>query len=39
VAGVAEVLDYLRNGFSQSIIHGDVKSSNILLSEEFEPHV
>lgn len=37
--GVAEALDYLHNGFSQSVIHGDVKSSNILLSEEFEPQL
>ena len=36
VAGVSKALDYLHNGFSQSVIHGDVKSSNILLSEEFE---
>lgn len=37
--GVSEALDYLHNGFSQSVIHGDVKSSNILLSEEFEPQL
>lgn len=37
--GVAEALDYLHNGFSQSVIHGDVKSSNILLSEKFEPQL
>lgn len=37
--GVAEGLDYLQNGFSQSFLHGDVKSSKILLSEEFELEV
>jgi len=37
--GVAKALDYLHNGFSQSVIHGDVKTSNILLSEEFEPQL
>lgn len=37
--GVAKALDYLHNGFSQSVMHGDVKTSNILLSEEFEPQL
>lgn len=36
---VAEALDYLHNRDSQPVIHRDVKSSNILLSEEFEPQV
>lgn len=37
--GVAEALDYLHNGCGQSVIHRDVKSSNILLSDDFEPQV
>lgn len=37
--GVAEALDYLHNREPQSVIHRDVKSSNILLSNEFEPQL
>lgn len=37
--GVAEALDYLHNREPQSVIHRDVKSSNILLSDEFEPQL
>eukprot|EP00252_Welwitschia_mirabilis_P005466 TRINITY_DN15951_c0_g1_i1.p1 TRINITY_DN15951_c0_g1~~TRINITY_DN15951_c0_g1_i1.p1 ORF type:complete len:653 (-),score=119.55 TRINITY_DN15951_c0_g1_i1:1217-3175(-) len=37
--GVAEALDYLHNKCSPFIIHGDVKSSNILISEDFEPQL
>lgn len=36
--GVAEALDYLHNN-EQAVIHRDVKSSNILLSDDFEPQV
>ncbi|KAH7297444.1 hypothetical protein KP509_26G070100 [Ceratopteris richardii] len=35
-ADAAEGLDYLHRGCDPSIIHRDVKSSNILLSKEFE---
>lgn len=37
--GVAEALDYLHNRDLQPVIHRDVKSSNILLSDDFEPQV
>ena len=37
--GVAEALDYLHCKDDQPVIHRDVKSSNVLLSEDFEPKV
>ena len=37
--GVAEALDYLHNRDDKRVIHRDVKSSNVLLSEDFEPQV
>lgn len=36
--GVAEALDALHNT-AEPVIHRDVKSSNILLSDDFEPQV
>ncbi|KAL0464487.1 UNVERIFIED_CONTAM: Proline-rich receptor-like protein kinase PERK9 [Sesamum latifolium] len=36
--GVVEALDHLHNK-AEPIIHRDVKSSNILLSENFEPQI
>nr|DAD41667.1 TPA_asm: hypothetical protein HUJ06_015990 [Nelumbo nucifera] len=37
--GVAEALNYLHNGCSRHVVHRDVKSSNILLSDDFEPQL
>lgn len=36
---IAEALNYLHNECSRPVIHRDVKSSNILLSNEFQPQV
>ncbi|KAL7605189.1 hypothetical protein Lser_V15G17130 [Lactuca serriola] len=36
---VAEALNYLHKECPRPVIHRDIKSSNILLSEEFEPQL
>lgn len=36
---IAEALNYLHNECLRPVIHRDVKSSNILLSTEFQPQV
>ncbi|KAL2937103.1 Proline-rich receptor-like protein kinase PERK2 [Bienertia sinuspersici] len=37
--GIAEALVYLHQGCSKLVIHRDVKTSNILLSDNFEPQL
>ncbi|KAJ8769127.1 hypothetical protein K2173_000902 [Erythroxylum novogranatense] len=37
--GVAEALEYVHNYCDKPIVHKDVKSSNILLSDDFEPQL
>ncbi|OAY39382.1 receptor-like protein kinase 7 [Manihot esculenta] len=37
--GAARGLEYLHHGFDRPVIHRDVKSSNILLDEEWKPRI
>ncbi|XP_064996539.1 receptor-like cytosolic serine/threonine-protein kinase RBK1 isoform X3 [Musa acuminata AAA Group] len=38
-AGIAEGLRYLHEGCQRRIIHRDIKASNILLTEDFQPQI
>ncbi|KAI5056198.1 hypothetical protein GOP47_0029719 [Adiantum capillus-veneris] len=37
--GVARALAFLHHGQSVKLVHRDVKASNVMLDEEFEPHL
>jgi len=37
--GIAEAVNFLHGESSRPVIHRDIKSSNILLSDDFEPQV
>ncbi|KAL5714372.1 non-specific serine/threonine protein kinase [Ranunculus cassubicifolius] len=37
--GIAQGLNYLHRGCSRRIIHRDIKASNILLTEDYEPQI
>lgn len=37
--GTAKGLHYLHKGCQRRIIHRDIKSSNVLLNQDFEPQV
>ncbi len=37
--GIRKALEYLHDGSPRSVIHRDVKPSNILLSHDFRPQV
>jgi len=37
--GICKALEYLHDGSPRSVIHRDVKPSNILLSHDFQPQV
>ncbi|CAK9209800.1 unnamed protein product [Sphagnum troendelagicum] len=37
--GVASALTYLHEGWEQCVVHRDVKPSNVMLDEHFNPHL
>ncbi|XP_043706646.1 probable leucine-rich repeat receptor-like protein kinase At1g35710 [Telopea speciosissima] len=39
IKGVAQALSYMHHDSTPPLIHRDISSNNVLLDEEFEPHV
>ncbi|KAM0910655.1 hypothetical protein ACQ4PT_013987 [Festuca glaucescens] len=39
ICGVASALDYLHHGSSKRILHRDVKASNVMLDEDYNPRL
>ncbi|XP_073391290.1 L-type lectin-domain containing receptor kinase IX.1 isoform X2 [Physcomitrium patens] len=39
LAGVAAALDYLHEDWVQCVLHRDIKSSNVMLDADFNPHL
>ena len=39
LAGVAAALEYLHEDWVQCVLHRDIKSSNVLLDADFNPHL
>lgn len=37
--GIARALDYLHKGLQKPLIHGNLKSKNIYLGHDYQPHV
>nr|AAR15438.1 protein kinase [Sisymbrium irio] len=37
--GMSEALDYLHSGMQKTIVHGNLKSKNVLLNSSFEPRI
>lgn len=39
IFGIARGLAYLHEQYHVTVVHGDIKSSNILLDDEFQPKI